>query len=104
MFNVDKLFTIMKEKGYNNQKMADALNNLGIKISADAFKQYKAGKSKPRMEVLEGIAEILGVFEQDFFDLSGQKGPVSWEWRSIAYKSQQRLSTRKPNQRLWYRI
>jgi len=73
MFNTDKLFTLMKEKGYNNQKMADALNNLGIKISADAFKQYKAGKSKPRMEVLEGIAEILGVFEQDFFDLSPQR-------------------------------
>jgi phage repressor protein C with HTH and peptisase S24 domain len=60
----------MKEKGYNNQKMAEALTNLGIKISADAFKQYKAGKSKPRMEVLEGMAEILGVFEQDFFELS----------------------------------
>lgn len=73
MFNADKLFTIMRKKGYTNQKLAVALNNLGIKISAEAFKQYKAYKSKPRMEVLEGIAEVLGVFEQDFFDLSPQR-------------------------------
>jgi len=73
MFNADKLFTLMNEKGYNNKKMAEALNNLGIKITADAFKQYKAGKAKPRVDVLEGVAEVLGVFEQDFFDLSPQR-------------------------------
>jgi len=73
MFSTDKLFKLMKAKGYTNKKMADALNNLGIKISADAFKQYKAGHSKPRMEVFEGIVEVLGVLEQDFFEISSKR-------------------------------
>ena len=70
MFNKDKLFEMMKSKGYTNNKMANALNNMGIKITADAFKQYKAGKSKPRMEVFEGIVEVLNVLEQELFDIS----------------------------------
>jgi phage repressor protein C with HTH and peptisase S24 domain len=59
----------MDEKGYTNQDMASFLNNLGIKITADAFSKYKTERSKPRMEVFEGIVDVLNILEQDLFDL-----------------------------------
>jgi len=83
MFSTDKLFKLMKAKGYTNKKMADALNSLGIKISADAFKQYKAGHSKPRMEVFEGIVEVLGVLEQDFFEISPKRSALIEQEKDI---------------------
>jgi len=73
MFSPENLFEIMKSKGFNNQRLADALNDLGIPIKADAFKAYKYHKSSPRMEVLSGIADVLDISEQELFEITDRK-------------------------------
>jgi len=70
MFSPDNLFKIMKTKGFNNKRLADALNDLGIAIKADAFKAHRA---KPRMEVFSGICDVLDIAEQELFELTDRK-------------------------------
>jgi len=73
MFSPENLFEIMKLKGFDNKKLANALNDLGIPIKADALKAYKYHKASPRMEVLTGIADVLDIVEQELFTLTSRK-------------------------------
>lgn len=68
MFSGEKLSYHMKEKKFTNKQLAETLNNMGIEIKEDSFKGYRQGRSNPRMEVLCGIAEALGIREQDLFN------------------------------------
>lgn len=73
MFSPENLFEIMKSKGFDNKKLAAALNDLGIALKADAFKAYKHHRASPRMEVLSGIVDVLDIAEQELFETSKRK-------------------------------
>jgi len=73
MFSPEKLFEIMKEKGFNNQRLSNALSDIGIPIKPDAFKAYKYNRASPRMEVFSGIVDILDITEQELFEITPRK-------------------------------
>lgn len=68
MFSGRNLAAEMKLKNFTNKRMAERLNSMGIEIGEDSFKAYRQDRASPRMEVLCGIAEALGIIEQDLFD------------------------------------
>lgn len=73
MFSPGNLFKIMKSKGFDNKRLANALNNIGISIKPDAFKAYKHNRASPRMEVLSGIVDVLDIVEQELFEVTSRK-------------------------------
>ncbi|MDQ7084925.1 MAG: LexA family transcriptional regulator [Sulfurovum sp.] len=68
MFDSKKLMLHMKEKGYTNASIAEAVSNLGVEIKENSFKAYRQNRASPRIEVLCAIAEVLGIAEQELFD------------------------------------
>lgn len=68
MFSGKKLSEQMKLKNFTNKSLVERLNDMGIKIGEDSFKSYRQDRANPRIEVLCGIADALGILEQDLFD------------------------------------
>jgi len=85
MFSPEKLFEIMKKKGFNNQKLANALNDIGISIKADAFKAYKSHRASPRMEVFSGIVDVLDIEEQDLFERTSRKSHINIQKSTLIF-------------------
>jgi len=95
MFSPENLFEIMKSKGFNNKRLANALNDLGIPIKADALKAYRYHKASPRMEVLSGIADVLDIVEQELFTLTPRKEKMLADKYGSFDKHQARYKIRK---------
>lgn len=87
MFSPEKLFEIMRKKEFSNQKLVEALNNMGIKIKADAFKSYKQHRASPRIEVLCGIVDVLDIVEQDLFEVTEYKRKLLHEKYTLNSKN-----------------
>ena len=65
-----RLAEIMKEKGFNDKKLAEAMAQYGYDISKESISKYRRGERTPSPQAITIMANVLGVPEQDLFDPS----------------------------------